>query len=176
MANPIWTTSRRGPSPILRGAGGGLSPVVRGALVFGLAAALVAAAGGASAGPARLILSGAVTFPDSDPDAVPVIGPQSVTLGVEVLGPVGVPWTLTFIANSDLQSGSNVIPISNVSWTVTPNPPFRNGALSTVTPIVLATGFSHSRLLATFRFFMPNSWNYVPGNYTATATLTLAAP
>ncbi len=176
MANPLRTTSRRGPSPSPRGAGGGLSPVVRRTLVGPLAAALVLLASGAWAGPARLTLSGGVTFPDADPDAVPVIGPQVITLGVQVLGPVGVPWTLTFIANSDLQSGGNVIPISNVSWTVTPNPPFRDGALSTATPIVLATGVSHSRLLATFNFYMPNSWNYVPGNYTATATFTLAAP
>ncbi len=176
MANPLRTTSRRGPSPSTRGAGGGLSPFVRRTLVGSLVAALVSLAGGASAGPAKLTLSGGVTFPDADPDAVPIMGPQTVTLGVQVLGPVGVPWTLTFIANSDLQSGTNMIPISNVSWTVRPNPPFRDGALSTVTPIVLATGVSHSRLVGTFNFYMPNSWNYVPGNYTATATFTLAAP
>ena len=167
---------RRGPSPIRRGAGGGLSHFVRRAAIVAVAAAFFLAPRGAWAGPARLILSGGVTFPDADPDAVPVMGPQVVTLGVEVLGIVGTPWTLTFIANSDLQSGSNVIPISNVSWTVTPNPPFRDGQLSTITPIVLATGISHSRFLATFNFFMANSWNYVPGNYAATATFTLAAP
>jgi hypothetical protein len=146
-------------------------------VLFGaLAAAVLSAAGGAWAGPAKLTLFGGVTFPDADPDAVPVLGPQPVTLEVQVMGAVGIPWTLTFIANSDLQSGPNVIPISNVSWTVTPNPPFRDGQLSTLTPVVLATGVSHSRLLATFNFVMPNSWNYVPGNYTATATFTLAAP
>src|SRR5262245_19946596 len=177
MARQLRWRSERGPSPSTRGAGEGLSAFVRRALLGAFAAAVLSAAGGAWADPARLSLSGAVLFSDADPDLVPVLASPVVVLGVDVVGVVGTQWSLTLIANSDLVSGPNVIPISSVSWTATPNPPFRDGQLSALVPTLVATGFaSHSRFVAQFNFTMPNSWNYVPGNYAATATFTLTSP
>ena len=73
-------------------------------------------------------------------------------------------------------SGASTIPIANVSWIATPNPPFRNGTLSTVAQ-TLATGTGTALLQqgdVTFRFV--NSWNYTVGNYTQTITFTLTSP
>jgi hypothetical protein len=86
------------------------------------------------------------------------------------------PWTITVRAGGDLISGASTIPISNVSWTATPSPPFRNGTLSTVAQ-TLATGtglINIDRGDVTFRFV--NSWNYTVGNYAQTVTFTLSSP
>jgi hypothetical protein len=119
---------------------------------------------------------GGITLPDASPDVVPVIGPVPVNVTVKAVGRTGVPWTLTFLANSDLRSGRDVIPISVISWTSAPNPPFMDGTLSAVTPRIIATGMSHDFYDFTMNFYMTNSWSYDAGSYTASATFTLAAP
>lgn len=130
----------------------------------------------AYAGPLTLTITGSVDFPDQSPDIAPVIGPDDVTVSVRALAAPGAPWILTMIADSDLTSGADVIPIGNVSWTASPSPPFQGGALSAVIPAVLGTGTSHFTALMSLNFYLQNSWDYVPGDYTATATLTLASP
>ncbi len=122
----------------------------------------------------RLRLFGSVAFPDADPDTRPQIGPQPLVVGVSVVGRTGVPWTLTVQADSDLTSGASVIPISNVGWAAAT--PFQSGTLSTAVPVQIASGVSHTMTTARLDFFLTNSWTYVPGLYTATATFTLAAP
>jgi hypothetical protein len=141
-----------------------------------LAGFLLGAPAAFSAPIARLTLTGTVNFPDADPDAVPSIGPQPVTVGVRVLGTPGSPWTLSVIADSDLVSGGSVIPISNVSWTASPSPMFSGGVLSTLTPVLCGSGVSHTIVNATFSFRFVNSWTWTPGVYSSTATFTLAAP
>ena len=134
-------------------------------------------AGTAFAGSLTLQLSpGNILFPDASPDLVPVIGPVSVLVTVKAVGQPGYPWLLTLVANSDLRSGPDVIPISALSWTASPNPPFSGGTLSVVTPRVVGSGIAHINTVARFDFTMLNSWGYNAGTYTATATFTLSAP
>ncbi len=130
----------------------------------------------ADAGPLTLTITGSVSFPDGSPDLEPVIGPRDISVLVNVRATPGNPWILTMIADSDLTSGTDVIPIGNVSWTASPSPLFRGGTLSTVVPAVLGNGVSHFSSLATLGFYLQNSWAYVPGTYTATATVTLSSP
>ena len=116
-----------------------------------------------------------ITFPSSDPDTVPVIAAASIRVSYIAQGSPN-PWTITVRAGGNLISGASTIPISNVSWTATPSPPFRNGTLSTVAQ-TLATGaglINIDRGDVTFRFV--NSWNYTVGNYTQTVTFTLSSP
>ena len=116
-----------------------------------------------------------ITFPSSDPDTVPVIAAAPIRVSYVAQGAPN-PWTITVRAGGDLISGASTIPISNVSWTATPSPPFRNGTLSTVAQ-TLATGtglINIDRGDVTFRFV--NSWNYTVGNYTQTVTFTLSSP
>lgn len=128
------------------------------------------------AGPLTLTITGSVSFPDRSPDIDSVIGPRNITVLVDARATPGTPWILTMIADSDLTSGTDAIPIGNVSWTASPSPPFRGGTLSTVVPAVLGNGVSHFTSSATLGFYLQNSWAYVPGTYTATATVTLSSP
>ena len=69
-------------------------------------------------------------------------------------------------------SGASTIPISNVSWQATPNPPFQERHAQ---HDCADAGDGHGVLLdvqrgdVTFRFV--NSWNYTVSNYTQTADL-----
>ena len=49
---------------------------------------------GAEPASIRLRLNGAVSFPDADPDLVPAVGPETVSLDIEVLGRPGTPGRL----------------------------------------------------------------------------------
>ena len=117
-----------------------------------------------------------LNFPDADPDLVPSIGPATVMVDVKATGSPGYPWVLTLLGNSDLRSGVDVIPISAISWTATPNPPFRDGTLSLVSPITLGSGIAHINSNLRMDFRLQNSWAYNAGNYSARATFTLTAP
>jgi hypothetical protein len=140
------------------------------------AAAVLAAPVPAGAGNISLTLTGSINFLDASPDFVPVLGPETIDLEVKAVGRTGIPWTLTLVADSDFQSGAATIPISVVSWTAAPNPPFNDGALSTTTPVLIGSGLTHDFVTVSFDFVMQNSWSYNVGNYTSTATFTLSAP
>ena len=69
-----------------------------------------------------------ITFSDADPDLTPSLTANStVRVTITVTGNGNNSWRLTHLANGDL---SPSIPISNVSWTVSPQPPFVNGSMS----------------------------------------------
>jgi hypothetical protein len=121
----------------------------------------------------------AITFPASDPDAVPLISAAPVQIDYRVRQIQGnQSWTLTVIANGDLASGPSTVDISNVSWVATPAPPLRNGTLSRTVAQLLASGTgtinptAHGQI--TFR--LVNAWTYDAGIYTQTLTFTLTTP
>jgi hypothetical protein len=172
MANIAVSQKQDQPVRLLRGSRAGLRLIC---FTF-LVGALFLSPGLSWAGKISLTLSGGISFPDQSPDTVPVIGPETVTLEVKVVGQSGIPWTLTLIANSDFQSGPDVIPIGVVSWTAFPDPPYQGGTLSVVVPAVIASGLTHDRDNVTFDFVMQNSWTYDAGNYSSTATFTLTSP
>lgn len=160
-----------------RGVRSGLGrPAIAGAALLAILCGLVSPPGAARAGNIQLTLSGAVAFVDDDPDLVPVLGPQVVELDVKAVGRRNVPWTLTLEALSNLSSGVDVIPISVISWTAAPNPPYMDGTLSMSRPTLVASGITHEQGLVSFSFWMQNSWAYNAGTYSATALFTLAAP
>jgi hypothetical protein len=119
----------------------------------------------------------AITFPASDPDAVPVIAAAPVVLTVRVRQNNG-PWQLTVLANGDLISGGSIVDISNVTWTATPAPPFQNGTLSKTVAQRMAsgTGNVNPTIDASVTFRLANSWTYDAGIYSQTVVFTLSAP
>jgi len=117
-----------------------------------------------------------IAFPDASPDVTPLIGPATVMVSVKAEGSPGYPWVLTLLANSDLRSGPSVIPITAISWTSSPSPPFLNGTLSRVTSALLGTGIAHINADLRMDFMLQNSWSYNVGAYSATATFTLSGP
>jgi hypothetical protein len=133
-----------------------------------------------AAAPAQVLIVApqTITFPSSDPDTVPVVSaaPVRVTY-LAVGGGRGQAWTLTVRANGNLVSGPAQIPISNVTWVATPNPPFRNGTMSSTVAQTLASGPGPVALnRGTVTFMLANSWDYTAGNYTQTVVFTLSSP
>jgi hypothetical protein len=122
----------------------------------------------------RVRIWGTVNFPDADPDMTPVIGPSDVR--IRIFATDRAPWVLTIQADTDLLSGTDMIPASNISWVPVPRPPFQAGTLSTVMPQLLGSGPNRVIVWGRLYFYMQNSWGYSPGNYTGTATITMSQP
>ena len=119
-----------------------------------------------------------VTFPNSDPDTVPIVTSAVVQVTYRVRQNNNNPWILSVLANGHLIAGSATVDISNVSWVATPSPPFQSGVLSRTVAQRVAGGIGNqanaSQGQITFR--LANSWNYVAGLYTQTIVFTLTAP
>lgn len=115
-----------------------------------------------------------VTFPVADPDTTASIAapPLRVTIRTNRNS-----WQLTVMAGGDLTSGASSIPISNISWTASPTPPFQSGVMSRTTAQLVASGNSrvNPAQTATITYFLVNSWTYDVGTYTATITYTFTA-
>lgn len=135
----------------------------------------------AAAGAQRLDLSlspRVITFPSSDPDAVPVVAAAPVQVTYRVRQNNNAPWSLTVLAGGDLISGASRVDISNVSWVATPAPPFQNGTLSKTVAQRIASGTGNLNPVAhgSITFRLANSWTYNTGTYTQTVLFTLSAP
>lgn len=117
-----------------------------------------------------------VNFSDADPDLVPVIqAGERVLLELEV-GESAAGWQLTVLSLGDLRSDAGVIPIHNVSWRVSPSPPFFSGNLNSVQPQLLGQGYGPVKAEAQIDFFLQNRWEYSPGTYSQILLFTLASP
>ena len=118
-----------------------------------------------------------LSFPSSDPDAVPQISaienPVSVSVTVRASNPAIV--DLTVISAGDLMSGSDSIAIDRVSWTASGDG-FVPGALSKTDPQPVGQWFDR-RVDAngTLWFQLENSWDYATGTYSQTAIYTLVS-
>ena len=119
-----------------------------------------------------------ISFADADPDTTPSIAssPASVSVTAKVRTGSASTATLTHLAADDLKSGSDTIPIGNVTWTAA-GTGFIAGTMNKTTAQTAAswTG-SGSHTDGSFSYFLANSWNYATGSYSATSTYTLTAP
>jgi hypothetical protein len=128
---------------------------------------------------AALTVSAAnVSFPDADPDAVPVIPASGAPVTVSARGKTttGNNITLTLQAGGDLMSGADSIPASAVNWTVAGDPGFVAGALASGVPVAVGTWTNSGSRSTQMSFTLTNSWSYPVGTYSATTTFTLTAP
>jgi len=118
----------------------------------------------------------AINFADADPDSVPSIAatenPVSVTVKAQTGG--GSSITLTVQANGDLDSGTDTIDISNVTWTAT-GAGFVAGTMDT-TAQAAGSWTGPGRHDGTFSYQLANSWDYAAGSYSQTVVYTLTAP
>ena len=146
---------------------------------FWLIAVLLVPPAEAAAQRLDLSLSSAViTFPSSDPDAVPLISATPVHVTYRVRQNNNAPWSLTVLAAGDLISGPSRVDISSVTWVATPAPPFQNGTLSKTVAqrVASGTGNVNPDTLGSVTFRLANSWTYSTGTYTQTILFTLSAP
>jgi hypothetical protein len=132
---------------------------------------------------AKLTLSAStVTFPDADPDTVKSIpaNENGAVVTAKVKTGSATTATLKVLAADDLKSGSDTIPITNVtsSATNTSGSFFSAGPItwSKTSPGVTVGQGGSGSYAGTFSWFLANNWNYATGSYTANATYTLLAP
>ncbi len=137
----------------------------------------LAAATSGFAGETLTVSPTSISFGDADPDTTPYVAANTtVSIFIKLTGKPPS-WQFTHRASTNLQSGGNTIPISNITWT-TNNPSFAGGTMSTVADQLIASGsgnYSSPTGLA-FTYSFHNLWTHPPGNYTATTTFTLSAP
>ncbi|MGB9765187.1 MAG: hypothetical protein ACPLZD_07535 [Candidatus Saccharicenans sp.] len=118
------------------------------------------------------ISPGAINFPAADPDAQPLIqADNQVALSISL--PQRRRWVLYIRAEGDLTSSQGTtIPISNLSWAASPQPPLKDGVL--VARQNLQLGAGQGRLYnGLLTFYFKNSWNYVAGTYAQIITFTV---
>jgi hypothetical protein len=151
------------------------------ALTSAPAAAQVAVTATLSAslgGRAKLTLSSStVTFPDADPDSVPLISPATgpLTVTVKARASAGSTVSLTVAAVDDLRSGTFTIPVSTLTWTGA-GAGFVNGTVSRAVAQTLGTWSGSGVNVGTQTYRFQNSWIYAPGTYTLVLYYTLTAP
>ena len=124
------------------------------------------------------VTPGTFTFPASDPDLVPIItASQTIDVGWKAagLGSKGA-WHLSIRANTDLLSGSDSIPVTNISWTA--GAPLASGTALTTTDQTLVSGVGNMAVIqhSLLTFSLKNQWTYKAGNYSTTIVFTLSAP
>lgn len=127
---------------------------------------------------ARLTLSAAgITFADADPDVVATLtaGPVDVNVGARTAPGSNV--TLTVLATGNLVSGTDVITIDQLTWTVGgPSAGFVAGTSNATLAQSVGTWTGPGSRNGTQTFALPNSWAYAPGTYTSTLNYTLSVP
>ncbi len=118
-----------------------------------------------------------ITFPEMDPDEIrqiPAI-PNDVKVIVKVRTGGTDLTNLNIIADGDLRSGSDTIPVQNVVWQAS-GQGFRSGTLSKFTVQTAGSWKGSGVREGVFRYYLNNSWNYQKGEYRVIVTYTLTTP
>ena len=127
---------------------------------------------------AKLVLAPTtINFPDADPDLTPVIAANENSVNVLAnvrTSALGVS-TLTCLANGDLDSGSDQIAISNVTWTAA-GAGYLPGTMNNAVAQSVGSWLGSGANVGNLDFFLANSWAYAIGSYTQTVTYTLTSP
>lgn len=126
---------------------------------------------------AKLIVdTNTVTFPNMDPDEtkqVPAVQ-NDVKITVKARTGSSSPVNLNIVADGDLTSGPDMIPIQNVTWQGSGSG-FLSGTL-TKSSVLAGSWIGSGVREGAFRYFLNNSWNYQKGEYQVTVTYTLTTP
>lgn len=118
-----------------------------------------------------------ISFANADPDTTPSItaSPDPVNVTAKAKTSKGSNVTLTVVTNDDLKSGTDIIPIGNVTW-IASGSGFASGTMNKATPQSAGSWTDSGNRSGTFSYRLANSWDYPTGSYSATATYTLTAP
>ena len=118
----------------------------------------------------------AITFADADPDLTPLYTSAPVSVDVKARTTAGGNVVLTVLASGDLASGSNVIPISTLTWAATGTGFTATGANNSTTAQTLGQWAGSGNPSGSHTLSLPNLWTYNTGTYTVTLNYTLTAP
>lgn len=129
-------------------------------------------------GLARLSLSTTgVTFPDSNPDLVPLVpgAPGPLTVTVKARATLNATLRLSVLASDDLRSGVRTIPASTITWTAS-GTGFVPGTLNRATAQTVGMWIGSGVRSGTQSLLFNNLWTHPTGTYTLTMTYTLSSP
>ncbi len=118
-----------------------------------------------------------ITFPSMDPDEtkqIPAIQ-NDIKVIVKVRTGSTSPVNLNIIAEGDLASVSDTIPVQNVIWQAS-GQGFMSGTLSKSTVQTAGSWKGSGVREGVFRYYLNNSWNYQRAEYQVTITYTLTTP
>ncbi|HUL31358.1 MAG TPA: hypothetical protein VLZ03_12975 [Thermodesulfobacteriota bacterium] len=118
-----------------------------------------------------------ITFPNTDPNEtkpVPAIQ-KDIRVIIKVRTGTASSVNLNLIADGDLVSGSDIIPIQNVTWEAF-GQGFMSGALSKSTVQTAGSWKGSGVREGVFRYYLNDGWNYSVGEYQVTVTYTLTTP
>jgi len=127
---------------------------------------------------AKLIVdTNLIAFPNMDPDEVKQIPALQNDVKVTVKARTGStsPVNLNIIADGDLVSGPDIIPVQNVIWQAS-GQGFLGGTLSKSTLQSAGSWRGSGIREGFFRYYLNNNWNYQKGEYQVTITYTLTTP
>jgi hypothetical protein len=124
----------------------------------------------------RITLTGAINFPDTDPFTNPTI--DSAALSVQTLARVGVGAgvSLTVQAGGNFVSGTDNIPIANLSWAATGTGYTGTGTMSSASAQSVGNWTGPGARNGSQTYTLVNDWAYAPGTYSVTLTYTLTTP
>lgn len=120
-----------------------------------------------------------IDFPATNPSTTSIPGSSTTSVTANVRTGSSSTATLVAVAGADLTSGSDTIPISNVTSTYSGDAGFfitTPIAMAKTPGVTLASGSNSGSWTGAFTWALANSWTYANGNYTATITYTLTAP
>lgn len=127
---------------------------------------------------AKLIIdTNTITFPNMGPDEMTRIPAtqNDIKVVVKTRTGNGSPVTLNIIADGDLTSGSDTIPVQNVTWQGS-GPGFLGGTLSKTAAQTAGSWIGSGVREGAFRYYLNSSWNYQTGEYQVTITYSLVVP
>jgi hypothetical protein len=127
---------------------------------------------------AKLVVdTNSITFPSVDPDEAKQVPALQNDIKVTVKARTGSmsPVNLSVVADGDLASGPDTIPVQNVVWQAS-GQGFLGGTLSKSTLQTAGTWKGSGVREGTFRYYLNNNWNYQRGEYQVTVTYTLTTP
>ena len=118
-----------------------------------------------------------ITFPNRDSDEMKQIPSVQGDIKVTVKARTGStsPVNLHIIADGDLVSGTDAIPVQNVIWQAS-GQGFLSGTLSKSNVQTAGSWRGSGIREGVFRYYLKNSSNYQNGEYQVTITYTLTTP
>lgn len=128
---------------------------------------------------AKLTLNGVqgsaltVNFPDADPDTSPTLTAAPIAVVAKGKTSAAGHITLTVQASQVLTSGTDTIPLTNITWGANGN--LSAGILDTAA-VTIGDWLGSGNRSGSHTYVLANSWTYATGNYSTVVTYTLTAP
>ena len=126
---------------------------------------------------AKLSLSlSSINWLDADPDVTPTFSSGPITVDVKARTSAGGAVTVTVLADGELVSGSDTIPVNTLAWTASGAGFAVSGNNNATAAQTLGSWTNSGNHSGSQTLSLPNLWSYKTGTYTVTLNYTLTAP